>query len=126
MIKRIELENLKIYVKQFFEIPGYEQLKVDVNVQRSFLKGVGVAFSTYITSQKLPEKEIKYPKTWWDAFKVQYYPVWLLKLFPAKLEVVTISAQLMYPDLLIPDQRHFIYELKDKPLLTITEQAYEP
>lgn len=36
-------------------------------------------------------KSFEYPKTWWDAFKLRYFPLWLLKLKPATMTRVTIK-----------------------------------
>jgi len=33
----------------------------------------------------------EFPKTWWDAFKIQYFPNWLLNRYPPKIETIHID-----------------------------------
>ena len=36
-------------------------------------------------------KTFEYPKTWWDAFKLRVFPLWLLTLFPVKMTQIVIK-----------------------------------
>lgn len=44
---------------------------------------------------------VKYPDGWWNAFKEQYAPIWLVKRYPIKYvtkkERVTFTAYNLYP-----------------------------
>jgi len=53
---------------------------------------------------------VKYPATWWQAFKEQYFPWWLLKRYPVERTVVYVNFKEIYPDFVPtdPDMKHFI------------------
>ena len=44
---------------------------------------------------------VSHPKTWWDAFKVAYFPQWLVDRYPVdfvtKEDTVTFTAYNLYP-----------------------------
>lgn len=46
----------------------------------------------------LEEKEITYPTNWWEAFKAEYFPEWLRKIYPIKYTKVTIKAKAFLPE----------------------------
>lgn len=50
---------------------------------------------------------VSYPATWWDAFKIRFFPKWLIKMFPAKHTRRTLScvAHDLFPGLEIRDRR---------------------
>jgi len=60
---------------------------------------------TLIPSENVKEEthtfNVEYPETWWQAFKDQYYPVWLKKKYPVKFkkitETVVFKAYNIYP-----------------------------
>ena len=54
--------------------------------------------STRFFTEKVGVKEVKYPATWWQMFKKQYFPGWLLQRFPVKEKVVTLDMRVIYPD----------------------------
>lgn len=40
---------------------------------------------------------IKYPRTWWSAFKERWFPLWLLRRFPVEYIVYEINLTTLYP-----------------------------
>lgn len=60
-----------------------------------------VSVSMHILTENVTK--IKTPKTWWEAFKEQNYPEFLLKKYPVKYDSVCIKA--LYPDATFKDQR---------------------
>lgn len=49
----------------------------------------------------LPSKPVvSFPTTWWDAFKVRWFPDWAMKRWPA--EITYLEARTYFPDLEIP------------------------
>ena len=55
--------------------------------------------------------EIKYPETWWQHFKLRWFPKWLLKRFPVVYEIRKVDVQVIYPTLNIawPEKQHIVY-----------------
>ena len=36
-------------------------------------------------------KSFEYPKNWWEAFKLRFFPLWYLKLFPVTMTKIVIK-----------------------------------
>jgi len=61
--------------------------------------------STLIPAENMMEEThtvaVEYPDGWWNAFKAQYLPKYILKRFPVKYttkkETVTFKAYMLYP-----------------------------
>ncbi len=71
---------------------------IDVDSYMSAVSREVVAnFKLAIFGSTLKTETVEYPKTWWDAFKQRWYPVWLLDKYPADIVKVTFSAEELYP-----------------------------
>lgn len=68
-----------------------------------------------IAANPTGEESIKYPATWWDAFKIRFFPRWARKRWPSRLTVQ--NAAWLFPDLNIPQERNslklFIHETEE-------------
>lgn len=56
------------------------------------------------------EELLKRPKTWWQMFKAQYFPKWLLRRFPVQMEEIWVTHK--FPELEIPEYalgREFVH-----------------
>lgn len=104
--EKVVLTKLKIGLKKI--ITG--QMLHDVNIRFSesiMIDGVILDIQTYVMKEDLKEQtyefRLTYPKTWWDGFKEQYFPIWLENIFPVKYtthkEKVKFSAYEVYPNL---------------------------
>jgi hypothetical protein len=72
------------------------------------LDGLVVTLQNHTAAQILVDREIRYPRTWWDAFKLAYFPQSLLKLFPVQYHREALVARALYPDVALGDRPHFI------------------
>jgi len=50
----------------------------------------------YLTDRSI-EKIVKYPKTWFEVFKKQYFPKWLIKKFPVNYQIIEIKITECFP-----------------------------
>jgi len=82
------LEKLR-YDKNYDYITNQLQYKLT-----TFIPAEDMKHETHVVS-------VDYPKTWWDAFKLAYFPQWLLNRYPVdfttKEESVTFTAYNLYP-----------------------------
>jgi hypothetical protein len=53
--------------------------------------------SGYLWGEPGPTRTIKYPVDWWSAFKVRWFPAWLLNRYPALYQCHQISLNTLYP-----------------------------
>lgn len=119
VLKRIELFKQAFSAQGMIsdhllnDYPGSE-LKLDAYMVE-MSRGLLMTLSAYIAAQAVDKREVTYPKTWWDAFKLRFFSAFLLKKFPPKMETVTWEAKLIYPDLRIPEQRSqmLIFDSRD-------------
>ena len=46
-----------------------------------------------------PERQlVRYPNTWWDAFKEAWAPDWFLRRYPVRYITVNVSLEETYPE----------------------------
>ena len=83
---------------------AYQNLKVD-RIRDFGRIELMYSLHTLIPAENLKEEthtvSVEYPETWWQAFKEQYFSVWLKKRYPIKYktksETVTFTAYNLYP-----------------------------
>jgi len=64
----------------------------------------------HIFGQKLEQREVSYPSTWWDAVKERFFPAWLLVRFPVTYKILRLEGWATYPKLSLPGQETFYIE----------------
>lgn len=52
------------------------------------------------------ELAARFPATWWDAFKLRWFPRWAELRWPSNYKEVWATTSILYPDLILPDQRY--------------------
>ena len=89
-----------------FELGGFAYQNLKVERIRDFCRtDLLYSLHTLIPAENLKEEThtvmVKYPATWWQAFKEQYFPTWLKNRCPirskTKSETVTFIAYNLYP-----------------------------
>lgn len=70
----------------------------------------------YLLGDKHPDKVVKWPRTWWDAFKVDCFPEWAFDRWPPEYSYHTFSFVTLYPDYkpkLRPEQSPMVVQCYD-------------
>lgn len=109
----ILLEKIELIANRIIKgMPNSGFHREEINLYEHFKDGIGsmrLELSDYVWAEKFQDTEylasfeIKYPATWWQHFKQQYFPPWLLKKFPiqekAAFQIRTINFQrlALYP-----------------------------
>lgn len=57
-----------------------------------------VRWRGHLWGDKHPDKIVKWPATWWDAFKVDCFPDWAFDRWPPTYMYETFSFTTLYPD----------------------------
>lgn len=55
--------------------------------------------TTYLASEHQDPFVYETPKSWWQMFKSRYFPMWLLKRFPAQFNRHELTVKTLYPKL---------------------------
>lgn len=100
-VKEITLEMQRFAIQRIVDITHIpkENLKLESFPFMECCNGMGVRLSAYIWGENMDTRE--YPKGWWDAFKLRWYPRWLLRRFPptmTRLNVIGFYPQLAFTD----------------------------
>jgi hypothetical protein len=114
MTEKIMLERFKhaIFTRLSKELIGEycNSVSVDISTDWSFIEDAFVArIITASYGRMLKEKKIKYPATWWDAFKEQVLPHWLRERVKIDYITQTLTARECFPDIPIEGHRSVIY-----------------
>jgi len=120
----IEVIRTRLYFN--FEQFGYPQQHFDIQSQDNYIKDtVDFAVTFYMPGKTTEQTHSSKPQvthkttiirplTWWDAFKKQYYPQWLLNKFPMNIEEIQITETLI--------QTHTVSITNIAPQLAFTPQ----
>lgn len=62
----------------------------------------------YIWSEPPKSIRVRYPSTWWDAFKERWFPKWAVEAYPVDYTIETMEGQIFYPKLphTVPEHVH--------------------
>lgn len=51
-----------------------------------------------VWSRKYGRHEIRWPKTWWDAFKARWFTPWMLQRWPPAVHIEVLDVREVYPE----------------------------
>lgn len=104
--KSVLLERLCVSTSRM--VPGHTlaTTKLDV-IEKSAINALVFQLRAEVMAEKLEERTqmvtFEVPKSWWQHFKQEHFPKWLLKKFPVKLEsytrFMTFEHYATYPEL---------------------------
>lgn len=108
----IWLEKFKIVAQQRF---AREFLGGSAEISAEIMTDMILAvFRAYVWAEDLKKYEIRYPATWWDAFKERWFPYWAKIRWPIQWITEIIDIKALYPTLTysIPEEPHVIKVLR--------------
>lgn len=105
-IDGVNLTLLRVYVQKAMPDMLMFRDSVELRAYRDMLLNSMIyELRALVSAEKLQETKhtftAEWPTTWWDAFKLEKFPSWLLKLFPANMkaknETVEWERYAIYP-----------------------------
>lgn len=108
-IRTIRLNKLQVALTRHLATELLEP-RVDFD-ERWIADDIVISVRGYIWADENEyHKTISYPADWWQAFKLRWFPAWLLQLFPARKITHEISAKTIYPELKVsaPHMAHHL------------------
>lgn len=90
------------FVREMASAGNFDQLRVYL---LDLTRELVVQVRKHIWAERLGTEEIEIPFTWWDHFKRDHFPKWLLKRFPPKYIKFSYQFDLLYPDIVADRQR---------------------
>ena len=68
--------------------------------------------SGYLLGEDMDKREVSYPADWWQHFKKDKFPKWLLKRYPVKTIVEVMDAKILYTEyhnkVSLPEEPHIV------------------
>lgn len=118
MFSEIELEKIKLV---FAEKVSNELLGavIDLGDQNDdFIRNMTtLRIQGYLWGESGESQTIRYPATWWDAFKERWSPKWLTDRYPVLYREHEITLKTLYPNFRIsmPSEAHVLkYAVHDR------------
>lgn len=117
MVSEIELERIAngISLRLSSELLADYAIPVDVSLRPDpFSPGEAFVLQmvTRAYGRMLTEKYVRYPKTWWDAFKEQVLPYWIRKRVEIKYTTKKIEVRELYPSIPGNKSLRICYEVR--------------
>lgn len=97
-IEETRLEIIKLACAQTLDRHDLRSLDVDI-LFRELGHALAFELVAYIAGRHAKGQEIRYTKTWWDAFKARWFPRWALLRWPPAFVVITPELTEYFPDL---------------------------
>lgn len=114
-IETIELTKIKLDIVELIDadIMG---AKCGFDIRPDLPRIIQLRVKGYLMGDKHPDKVVKYPATWWDAFKEAKFPAWAKRRWPAKWAYERFTFVSLYPDFkpkLRPEESRYIIQSSD-------------
>ena len=115
---RLELEKLRVYRQMTVDMPIFTRsLSVETFVHPN-MKDMVIRMSGFVMAEeidnrtKIVEFSVSVPSSWWQHFKQDNFPSWLVRMFPVKFKEIRKTKKVQfrrlatYPkaSLVIPDE----------------------
>jgi hypothetical protein len=110
--REVSLTPIRAQVAQLFP-PG---AVTRGDVEWAFdLDRLHLRLTRYVLSERLADETVRWPATWWDAFKERWVPGWWLRRWPATYAHADFTVYRGYPDLALPRERHTLFIQRQWP-----------
>ena len=119
-IETIKLHKEKFTVSQALSKQRIENCTIDLIEHTKEL--LEVRLSAEIWGELVKRQEVCYPKDWWQAFKLRWFPPWMKKRWPVKEIHVIMDAVALYPSLL--NEPHTMFSKVTKLKLEVDRLQY--
>lgn len=117
-VDSFELEDCVFGGTRAFTLHGIDEhipldLRFNVHLETNTRLLVSTLYA-HIRSSSTQERTVTVPASWWDHFKLEYFPAWALTLWPPTVRVEKITFRQLYPTLHYAGRDH-----RPVPYLTV-------
>lgn len=95
--KIVDLHKVRYQVEQVLSHETLQDVTLRDVVIEEMMNAVKFRFNKHVWAETKTTR-IKYPETWWDAFKAAYAPGWFLKRWPVNYTTHHVNFDIIYPD----------------------------
>jgi len=95
----VTLEKIKVAAQTQISERLLDDSLVDAElIARHVVHNFELSLHGYLYGKRIKSIDIEYPTTWWDAFKLRWFPGWLLARYPADMTRVHYQADILLPN----------------------------
>jgi uncharacterized membrane protein len=95
--KEITLEKVQVACNYFLTKDFLMEAKVDAYLDK-ITQTMELRLKAFVWATPEKSFEHSWPKSAWQHFKLEYFPKWLLKHFPCKMDTVIYKVREVFPD----------------------------
>jgi hypothetical protein len=100
----IQLDVLEYHIIQSLEQTGYLARIRNLSIEECFAEDVVHSIIEFAGQKQFFMAGVRFPRDWWQAFKAQFFPRWLLKWCPVQLDEWQVKVDVIYPLIKLPEQ----------------------
>lgn len=77
-----------------------------------FATGVTLSLMVAMAGEALEVRAVTYPRDWKEALKERFLPWWAKRWWPVRYSYVVWEATVLYPLISLPDEVHYLAEVR--------------
>ena len=106
--QEIKLKRYKFAIMQTISKEYLDAFSIDFSLHEGFDADIRMRVMCDMYGFEIGN--YSYPADWWQAFKLRFFPAWLIKRFPVVYRHLVISA--IYPDIKVPKIQGYAPEIQ--------------
>ena len=99
--REIVLRKVRFAMAAHLSLDLLASTEADVFLDQ-YSASVVVRLQASVLGETVPEVDVKFPVTWWDAVKDRWFPKWSLRWFPVEYRRITIDKHTLFPSIEVP------------------------
>jgi hypothetical protein len=99
--REIVLQRVQLYATNVVPTAILRHLKAEAHLSHVADEMI-IRLSAQILGETVPEVDVTFPVTWWDAVKDRWFPRWSLRWFPVEYRRVTVDKHTLFPSIEVP------------------------
>jgi hypothetical protein len=97
----VQLKRLDFYVQCHLPPAVARSVRCD-SYLLPMMEGVVLQLRAFVLGETVPEVDVTYPSTWWDAVKDRWFPSWSRQWFPVEYRRIKVDKHTLFPSIEIP------------------------
>ena len=98
-IKTLDIQKRQWVLEHHFSEKAPFPMECQVDIHRNLLNELCMQIKAEVIQSRPAQRTMTFPKTWWDAFKIRWFPSWALRTWPATEIKVHLEAYALLPNL---------------------------
>lgn len=106
-VSKVMLERFKFHMQHEFTQEAMDDGIFTMEVINRIAQNMAFRVRADIFGHKLDQIVWKVPANWKESVKERFFPKWLLKRYPVRMQVFRIDPLVLYPQIKLPNEKHY-------------------